>query len=122
MDTPQSANSRHQRGFDALGALVKLLVTASWFTALAIVWTLSEAAPETVWGMDDFYGVTRNLQWKPELVAQAQSLTLALMMVSLAGLGVQTTQGSNRRGSFNRSLVGFAVVSIAGLVVFTLMA
>ena len=122
MGNPQTGDNTGKKPFDSIGVLVKLAVVASWFAALAIVWTLSEAAPETAWGMDRMYGVKRDPRWNKDLIALAQSLTLGLMMVSLLGLGVQTTRDDAERKGFDKSLVGFAGVSIAGLVAFFLVA
>jgi|GEM_PF-2954161 len=118
MRTPNPAQRRESKSFDPVAVLVTLIAAGAWFLALAVTWTLAEAAPEATWGMDSFYGVTRDPRWKPKLVSLAQSLTLALMTVSLVGLGFQGLQPKTERGPFKRSLIGFAALSSAGLVVF----
>ena len=115
---PKTADQQRPTGLDPIAVLVTLIATVAWFLALAVTWTLAEAAPETAWGMDNFYGVTRDPTWNAKLVALAQSLTLALMTVSLVGLGFQGLQPKPERGPFKRSLIGFAAVSGAALLVF----
>lgn len=118
MNRRQAPKVQKKPAPDYVGSLVLVMVVASWFVALAIIWTLSEAAPETAWGMDNFYGVSRSRRWSKELLSLAQNLTLALMMVTLLGLGIQNSQGDVGLGELNKSLVAFAGLSIAGLVAF----
>ena len=122
MATSRRSNARPRAGTDYVGALTRLLVAASWVVVLAIVWTLSEAAPETTWGIESFFETSRrNPTWNLDLVDLARSLTLALMMVTLTGLGIQTTEESGPR-SYSKSLIALACTSVAGLVAFFALA
>lgn len=51
-------------------------------------------------------------------VGEESETVFIVMTVSLVGLGFQGLQPKTERGPFKRSLIGFAALSSAGLVVF----